>query len=148
MGFLNELKNIWAKSQGALIAQNYMLGTNKGVIGIEAVTKSLSQNCMYKAWEKHPDAFNGKYGRPHKMVTALVGMVEILESGEYGELSRVGLLNAITHLYREIEVNVKFYPFRDIDFQLLNKMEPKITAEIEEFERKYGKLVDSILGSR
>lgn len=144
MGFFNEIGNIWAKSQGAMIVQNCLLSTNAGRVNGQALSKKMAETCIYKAWEKYPDVFNGKYGRPHKLITALVGMTEILNSGEEHEFSFLELLHPTIGLLREIEVNHNFYPFTDIDYQMIEKMTPLLNKQIEKFEEKYGESADRL----
>jgi len=142
MGFFNEIGNIWAKTQASLIVQNYLMATNRGET--PASTKKMAETCIYKAWEKHLDVFNGKFGRPHKMITALVGMTEILNSNKHDYLN-LELLSSTINLLKEIEVNHNFYPFTDIDYKMIEKMTPLLKQQVEKFEVKHGKEADMLL---
>lgn len=146
MGFLNEMANIWAKAQGSLIIQNILLAINYEAEANDGLSiKKISEACINKAWEKHPDVFNGKFGRPHKLITALVGVTEMLDSNKNTlDYSYVVLVASTINLLKEIEVNHNFYPFTHIDYTMLEKMILIVENEIQAYNEQYGEFEEQL----
>lgn len=143
MGIFTRFGNIWAQSNAAIVAENMLLLSEPDLD--RAVSKEFSKICINKAWEIYPDVFNGRYGqRPHKIITALVGMAQVLNSTERNHSYFKLLLLATSKLFQEIEKNRSLYPFKSIDYKMIEIITPIIEDEMLALDEKYQEISQKI----
>ncbi len=143
MGIITELGNIWVKANSAIIVQNYLRQKEPDLS--PQASKEMSKICINKCWEIYPDVFNGTFEqRPHKIITALVGMVQVLNSTERDNQSFKLIFLATINLYRDILTNDVSSIFSNIDYKMIEMMAPILEDEIADFENKSKEIADKI----
>ena len=143
MGLFTEIGNIWAKSNSAIIVENYLRQHEPSLPPEDS--KAMASICVNKSWEIYPDVFDGKYGqRPHKIVIALVGMTQVINSTERNHQSFQLMLLSTVNLYRDILANSELLPLKNIDYKMIETITPIIEDEIADWEEKNKSLINTM----
>lgn len=145
MGLFSFFKTTKAKTEASIIIENLLDIRFKGT-EYEKDSHILAQRCIKQAWIEFPDVLNGTFGqRPHKLTTAIAGITALLNFENKDFIASNDLKISLFTALSEFEVNRNFYPFKNIDFQLIKMLEPVIEAIIVDFYGEDSYLVQSMM---
>ncbi len=144
MGFFSFFGTIKAKAEIEGVLENLLkIQVDNGTMSQDP--KLVAKLCMLKAWDDFPDVFNGNFGqRPHKLIGVAVGIASVINTTERENKDFLGLLTAFFTVLSEIETNRNYYPFTNIDYEMLNRIAPIIESEQKAFDDKYGELTNQL----
>ena len=144
MGFFSFFGTIKARADIESVVEKLLeIQVNNGTFS--ANPKQVATLCMLGAWKNFPDVFNGNFGqRPHRLIGASVGIATIINTTERENKDFRGLLMAFFTVLSEIETNKNYYPFSNIDYEMLNRITPIIESETKAFNEQYGELANQL----
>lgn len=146
MGFLSSIWSLWKKTEASGLLIGLFKSKHHHFLSSDGETiEKIAMDAVNKAFDKYPDVFNGHFGqRPFKLTTAFVGLSILLDTLNVRNKNFNFLMMSLLELYKEIEVNQNFYPFKSMDFQIIDMVVPSIEKKQQEWEVEFGELSNSI----
>lgn len=121
MGFFSGVKDIYKKSEAAVLVQNLL--EHQARIGLlSADPAKLANHLVEVVWQVRPDLFSGKFGqRPHKLSVAASALAFPLRHLKNGAVERDALILSLATLLSELNVNGRLYALNSLDETLLEE---------------------------
>ena len=105
----------------------------------------LAKLCAKKAWEAHPDLFNGKLGdKPASIVIAAFGLASVVTSTEREHPGFGAILIALGNILNVILLYTPQHQLTNIDIAVLEFPTEVYKEEIEAFNKKYEGVIETV----
>jgi hypothetical protein len=136
MGFFNDAKSVYKKSEAAVVVQNLLEHQAKiGLLDVNA--QQLANRLVTLVWEQKPDIFDGKFGqRPHKISVAAAALANGLDQFAKGDTNRSALVLSLGTVLSEIETNGRLYSLTGVDQTLIEAAAMIFSDAVKETESR------------
>lgn len=135
MNIFSRIKNIYKKSEAAVVVQN-VLEHQVSVGFLHMDPAKLGTKLVGTVWDSKPDIFNGRFGqRPHKITVAAFALANGIDLFDDEDRNRIALVLSLGNILSELETNGRLYPLNSLDHQLL-EVSVSIFAEVTQKSSK------------
>ena len=128
------IRNTWKKAEQAAIVQTLLEGQARAGL-LQADPSPTANFLVVKAWEAHPEWFDGRAGRrPHKVAAVAavlaLGIEQLPEDGKFF----APVVGSLVHLMMDLAGREDSLPLTGKDHQLLDFAQATLAAAMDRFE--------------